>query len=95
MPSTCLVCCCVLQAAFAGHRTSNLAHGATALCAPQVGAVKLVSPPEAQTMLDQISLSVNSIATAWWEVRHLGWALQMRHAAGTVWQQIHTVALCS
>lgn len=35
----------------------------------QVSAVKLVSPPEAQSMLEQISLSVNSIATAWWEVR--------------------------
>lgn len=33
-----------------------------------VSAVKLVSGPEVMTMLEQISLSINSIATAWWEI---------------------------
>ncbi|KAL4418769.1 hypothetical protein ABPG77_010374 [Micractinium sp. CCAP 211/92] len=60
----------------------------------KVGAVKLVSPPEAQTMLDQISLSVNSIATAWWEI---DWASQQSQwdtlvqAANTVVLQIQMI----
>lgn len=35
----------------------------------QVTAVKLVAPAEASAMLEQIAMSVNSIAAAWWEVR--------------------------
>lgn len=31
--------------------------------------MKLVAGPEVQAMLEQIALSVNDIANAWWQVR--------------------------
>ncbi|KAL4434233.1 hypothetical protein ABPG75_000674 [Micractinium tetrahymenae] len=60
----------------------------------KVSAVQLVAPPEAQAMLAQISLSVNSIATAWWEI---DWASQQSQwdtlvqAANTVVLQIQMI----
>ena len=38
---------------------------------PQVSNVQAVSPAAVSSMLDQINLSINQIAGAWWEVRAL------------------------
>ena len=43
------------------------------LAPPQVANVKVVSPPELLSMLDQIGFSVNAVAGAWWEIE---WASQ-------------------
>ncbi|PSC73545.1 peptidase M32 [Micractinium conductrix] len=60
-----------------------------------VTAVKLVAPAEASAMLEQIAMSVNSIAAAWWEI---DWAAQQSQwdtlvmAANTVVQQVQQIA---